>query len=97
MGMSLTASDFQQIRTVVREEMESIISTRIDPRFDSLDGRLEALDNDVKDIYAMVSELKKLTRQVAHFEKYDLEQKILKTYEDVVAIAKEANVNLPRS
>jgi phage shock protein A len=94
--MSLTAIDLQQIRTMVREEMESIVSVRVDPRFDSLDGRLEALDNDIKDIYKMISELQKLTRSVAHFEKYDLEQKILKTYESVVAIAKEAGVTLPR-
>lgn len=94
--MSLTTEDFKQIRLAIREEMESMISGRIDPRFDSLEGRLEALDNDVKDIYKMISELQNLTRPVAHFEKYDLEQKVLKTYRDVVAIAKEAGITLPR-
>lgn len=94
--MSLTAQDLMQIRTAIREEAESIISARIEPRFDSLDGRIEALDNDVKDIYKMISELQKLTRQAAHFEKYDLEQKVLKTYRSIIAIAKEAGVTLPR-
>lgn len=101
--MSLTTDDLQQIRTIVRdeariivrEEIESAISARIEPRFDSLDGRLETLENDIKDIYEMISDLQKLTRQVAHFEKYDLEQKILKSYKNLIAIAKEAGVDLP--
>jgi hypothetical protein len=94
--MSLTQSDLQQVRTVVREELESTIAVRIDPRFDTLEGNIEALNNDIKDIYKMISELQKLTRQVAHFEKYDLEQKILSSYKNIVAIAKEAGVTLPQ-
>ena len=103
--MSLTTEDMQQIRVIVREEarvivreeLESSITTRIDPRFNSLDGRIEALDNDIKEIYAMISELQKLTRQVAHFEKYDLEQKILSSYKNIISIAKVAGISLPRA
>lgn len=110
--MSLTQSDLKQIRTIVRdevmvtfddigrrtvrEETGSIVSTRIDPRFDMLEGRIKALDNDIKDIYKMISTLQKLTRQAAHFEKYDLEQKVLKTYKNILAIAKEAGIILPK-
>ena len=102
--MSLTATDLNEIRTivrdevhtVVREELESAISTRIDPRLDKIEGRIEALENDVKDMYKMLSELQKLTRPIAHFEKYDLEKKILTTYENIIAIAKKAGVTLPR-
>jgi len=94
--MSLTTTDLRQIRVLVREEMDSIISTRIDPRFDTLEGHLEALENDIKEIYEMISGLHKLTRQVAHFEKYDLEQKILTSYKDLLSLAKEAGVELPQ-
>jgi len=67
--MSLTTEDIQQIRVIVREEarvivreeLESSITTRIEPRFDGLDRRIEALDNDIKEIYAMISELQYLT------------------------------------
>ena len=109
--MGLTTDDLQQIRTIVKEEarivvrkeahtimheeLDSTVTTRIDPRFDNLEERVEALDNDIKEIYEMISELQKLTRQVAHFEKYDLEQKILKSYKNIMSIAKEAGVKLP--
>ena len=106
--MSLTTEDLKQIRTVVqeeiesrtrvivREEIESAIRAQVIPRFDKLEGNIEALNNDIKEIYEMISDLQKLTRQVAHFEKYDLEQKILTSYKNIVAIAKEAGVTLPR-
>ena len=95
--MSLTTVDLSQIRTIVREEVDSIINSRIDPRFDRVDGTIEAVNNDIKDIHEMVSELQKLVRPIAHFEKYDLEQKILTTYKNIVTIAKEAGVTLPRT
>ena len=82
---------------MIRDEIESVIAARIEPRFDSLDGSIEALNNDIKDIYEMITELQKLTRPVAHFEKHDLEQKILTTYKNIIAIAKEAGVTLPRT
>ncbi|HTE21958.1 MAG TPA: hypothetical protein VK674_02855 [Candidatus Limnocylindria bacterium] len=95
--MSLAANDLRQIRIVVREEVESTISARIDPRFDTLEGQVVALDNDIKETYHMVSELQSPTRPIAHIEKHDLEQKILASYKNIVAIAKEAGIALPRS
>lgn len=87
----------EEARVIVREELESSITTRIEPRFDGLGRRIEALDNDIKEIYTMISELQKLTRQVAHFEKYDLEQKILSSYKNIISIAKVAGISLPRA
>jgi hypothetical protein len=94
--MSLSTKDAQDLRAIIREEIDSAITTRIDPRFDDIEGRLEASDNDIKEIYNMISDLQKLTRQVAHFEKYDLEQKILKSYKNILALATEAGVTLPK-
>lgn len=101
--MSLTDNDLGQIRqivrdearVIVREEIDSAISARIEPRFDKMEGNLEALENDIKEIYEMLAELQKHARPVAHFEKYNLEQKILESYHGVLAIAKEAGVKLP--
>ncbi len=93
--MSLTETDKKQIRLIVREEMKSIISVDVEPRFDSLDGSIKALEDDIKDIYGMITELQKLTRRVAHFEKYDLEQKVITAYKDILAIAKQENIKLP--
>lgn len=104
-------SDLQEIRGIVREEVRVIVKEEVRDAFQTegrkivreeisksistLDGKLEALENDVKDMYEMISELQKLSRRVAHFEKYDLEQKILTSYKQIVAIAKEAEVKLP--
>jgi|GEM_PF-523260 len=95
--MGLTKEDIQQLRVIVREELESSITIRVDPRFDSLGRRIEALNYDIKEICAMISEFQKLTRQVAHFEKYDLEQKILSSYKNIISITKEAGITLPRT
>ncbi|MFZ1324240.1 MAG: hypothetical protein WAQ57_03735 [Candidatus Saccharimonadales bacterium] len=95
--MNLATADYQQIRTLIREELESVINVRIDPRFDTLEGKLKALENDVKDIYSMLSELQTSTRKLAHYEKYDLEQKIVSSYMEILTLAKEAGVKLPQA
>ena len=101
--MSLNEADLHNIRTIireesreiVREELNSAISSRIESRFDKLDGDILALENDIKDICQMITELQKLSRNVARFEKQDLEQKILSSYKEILAIAKKAGVDLP--
>lgn len=113
MGMSLTKEDTQQIRTIVREEVRpivreevevvfqtegrKIVREEIDQSITSLDGKLSALENDIKEIYSMISDMQKLSRPIAHFEKYDLDQKITLAYKTVVAIAKDAGTTLPRA
>lgn len=92
----LTLNDLEQIRTVISDEVNSIMTTRVDPQLHEIKDDLESLNNDIKDIYEMISEFQKLERQVAHFEKYDLEQKILNSYKNILALAKEAGIKLPR-
>ena len=69
--MSLTATDLQDIRTIIREEVPEIVHKEvsvqlgpvnghlrdIDERLTSVEGRLEGVENDVKDIYFMITEL----------------------------------------
>ncbi len=63
----------------------------------SLDDRVQLLEADVKEIYHMIADLQKQNTTTAGFAKLPLEKKILKAYADIVAMAKEAGVSLPRS
>ena len=62
----------------------------------SLDDRVQLLEADVKEIYHMIADLQKQSTTTAGFAKLPLEKKILKAYADIVAMAKEAGVSLPR-
>ena len=63
----------------------------------SLDDRVQLLEVDVKEIYHMIADLQKQNAVTTGFAKLPLEKKILKAYADIVAMAKEAGVSLPRS
>jgi hypothetical protein len=52
--MSLSAEDLYSIRTIVREEVRQEIKP--------LEGRIEALENDVKEFYSMLKRLFKKTK-----------------------------------
>jgi hypothetical protein len=55
--MSLTTDDLTQIRTIVREEVDSIVTVKLQPLetgIDTLSGKVEALENNVKEIYEMI-------------------------------------------
>ena len=62
----------------------------------SLDDRVQLLEADVKEIYHMIADLQKQNATTTGFAKLPLEKKILKAYADIVAMAKEAGVSLPR-
>lgn len=93
--MGLTTTDTENIRLIVREEIQSMLSSEVTPHLENIEGKLVALENDIKDIYEMTTDLQKLTRQVARFEKYDLEQKVITAYKDILAIAQQQNIKLP--
>lgn len=86
--MSLTANDLQEIRTIVRDE----VSRQIEP----LNGEIQALRNDIKEIYRMPAELQSITITDKVFEKLSLEKKLLTLNAKLVAAAKQAGVTLPR-
>lgn len=104
--MSLTAEDIYQIRQVVREEVEHVVEEKVSP----LRGDIKALSNDVKEIYAMLSDLEKQMREIKKasarleqanpadkaFIKLDLEQKMLKMNTLLLATAKQVGLTLPR-
>jgi len=83
MGMSLSYDDLQAIRTIVEETVNP------------LRGDIEALSNDVKDIYEMISDLQKAIGVNGSFEKLSIEKKILRLHAELVEAAKQAGVVLP--
>ena len=80
-------SDVRTLQSDMRE-VKSILH--------SLDDRVQLLEVDVKEIYHMIADLQKQNTTTAGFAKLPLEKKILKAYADIVAMAKEAGVSLPR-
>ena len=81
--MSLSYDDLQAIRTIVEET--------INP----LRGDIEALSNDIKDIYEMIGDLQKAIGVNGSFEKLSIEKKILRLHAELVEAARQAGVSLP--
>lgn len=94
--MSLTTEDLSKLRVVIREEVDSIIEAKVIPRFDALEGRLEALESDVKELYMMVSELQRGMITDESFKKRSIEEKLLTLNAELLATAEQAGVKLPR-
>lgn len=94
--MSLTQTDLQEIRVIIRDEVRSGVSN-VEQKLDALAGKVEALENDVKEIYEMLTDLRKDQLSTNKFLKLSLEDKILKTYKEIVLTAKQAGVTLPRN
>ena len=82
--MSLTTDDLQDIRTIIKDE--------INP----LRGDIEALSNDIKEIYEMISELQSSTITDKSFKKKSLEDKLLTVNAELLAMARQAGITLPR-
>ncbi len=80
--MSLSYDDLQAIRKIVEETVGPI------------KGELEALGNDVKEIYSMIASIQR-SPDVTNLQKLNLEEKILKLHSDLVEAANQAGINLP--
>ena len=82
--MSLTSTDLADIRGILKEELRP------------LQGELEALSNDIREIYGMISDLQNKTLPEKQFEKLSVEQKLLKLNSELLFAAKQAGIQLPR-
>jgi hypothetical protein len=82
--MSLTSTDLADIRGILKEELRP------------LQGKLEALSNDIKEIYGMISDLQNKTLPEKQFQKLSVEQKLLKVNSELLFAAKQAGIRLPR-
>lgn len=90
--MSLSTSDLEDIRLIVRDEVKSTISIELKP----IKDELEMLRNDVKDIYFMISDLQHSTITNKDFKKLSLEKKLLTLNAELISAAKQAGITLPR-
>jgi hypothetical protein len=81
--MSLTQSDLQHIEAIFDKKLEPIL------------GKLETLENDIKDIYIMISELQHSSVTDKAFRKKPAKERILILHAEVVAAAHELGVKLP--
>ena len=81
--MSLTSDDLQAIRKIVEETVSPI------------KGDLQALGNDIKEIYDMITDLQKGSLGKEPSSKLGIEQKLLKLHADLIEAAKQAGVTLP--
>jgi len=90
--MSLTSSDLNEIRNII----ESALMKQNQEVLHPIQGELEALRNDIKDIYDMIAEIKNDLVPEDHFQKMSIEQRLLKLNTDLLAAAKQIGVSLPR-
>lgn len=81
--MSLSGEDLQAIRQIVQEVIVP------------LEGKLDALEDDVKEIYAMLSDLQKGSNANDSLQKPNLEKKLLSLHEDLIEAARQAGIVLP--
>lgn len=80
-------SDVSELKSDMRQVKHSL---------HNLDGRVEALENDIKEIYLMLADLQKGSDAEKQFKKLSLEKQLLKTYKEVLLVAKEAGVDLSK-
>lgn len=90
--MTLTATDLDDIRNIV----ESALSKQNTEVIKPLQGELEAIRNDIRDIYFMISDLQHTTITDKEFKKLSLEKKLLALNAELISAAKQAGITLPR-
>ena len=99
--MNLTIDDLSQVRTLFREEVRTIVrdevSALLDLKLEPILDKLETLENDIKEIYGMISELQRQAVPNEKFQKLTLKNKLLTINAELLMAAKEAGVTLPRS
>lgn len=81
--MSLSTEDLQAIRKIVEETVNPV------------KGELEALRNDIKEIYEMIAVVQKNSSSKQSFQKLSVEEKLLNLHSDLIEAARQAGVTLP--
>lgn len=67
--------------------------TKLEQRFDTFEGKLEAIENDIKELYAMIQATPEIKTKT-DFKQY-AESVILDAHKRLQALAKESGVTLP--
>lgn len=93
--MILTSDDLQSIREIIKNEVGSIVRGSVREELVPVLNELEALRNDINEIYDMIADLQKSSKSDKSFKKLSLEEKILKMHSELVEAANQAGVKLP--
>ena len=86
--MSLSATDLSEIRSIFKEELRQ--------ELEPIKGDLEALSNDVKEMYAMIADLQRSTISDPRFKKLTIEKKLLALNAELLEAARQVGITLPR-
>jgi hypothetical protein len=86
--MSLSSTDLLEIRSILKEELKQ--------ELEPIKGGLEALSNDVKEIYSMIADLQRSTITDPKFEKLTIEKKLLALNAELLEAARQVGITLPR-
>ena len=82
--MSLTSTYLADLRAILKDELKPI------------QGELEALRNDIKDIRTMIANWETRLLPAKQFQKLSLEEKLLKLNSELLAADQQAGITLPR-
>ena len=93
--MSLTSDDLHAIREILKNELTVTVRAAVKEELRPISGELEALRNDIKDIYEMISGLQNTQTSDGSFQKLSIERKLLKLHAELLEAAKQAGVTLP--
>lgn len=91
---------FDRIDVALAEHTSQIsdlqVSTiRVVNKLDDIEGRLLALENDIKDIYKMLATQQTTISSTSKFKSKPLEGQVLEAYKSILQIAKDAGIKLP--
>ncbi len=93
--MNLTHEDLQAIRDIVKNEVAVVVRATLKEELAHVYGELEALRNDIKEIYGMIVDLQKGSIIDNSFQKLSVEKKLLKLHAELLEAARQAGVTLP--
>lgn len=90
-----------ETRPIIQDELRleiapvSVKLTNLSGEISSIDGRLEALENDIKDIYQMLKDMKGSTISDKDFSKLPPKERVLRLNAELLRVAKDLKITLP--
>jgi len=90
--MSLTTADINQMRDIIESALDRQTNTAIKP----IQGEIEALRNDISEIYDMIADLQHSTITSPKFKKLSIEKKLLALNAELLEAARQVGITLPR-
>lgn len=90
--MSLSTADLNEIRNIIESALTKQTETAIKP----IQGEIEALRNDISEIYDMIATLQRSAVTDPKFKKLSIEMKLLALNAELLEAARQVGLTLPR-